>query len=70
MTGLRVLEWSFAAMAVWLAWSTAMELWVAWYSGVDDRLPTAHWWLGAARVTVFLLAAALVVATELAASDR
>lgn len=69
MTGVRVLEWLFAAIALWLAWSTAMELWIAWYSGAESDVSPGRWWLGVARLVVFLLAAVLVVATEFAAAE-
>ncbi|MBL8748666.1 MAG: hypothetical protein JNK78_05870 [Planctomycetes bacterium] len=69
MSTARVLDWTLAAVAVWLAWSAAMELCIAWYSGGEGDVPPTRWWLGVARVVVFLLAAAVVVATEVVSRD-
>jgi hypothetical protein len=48
---------AFAGLCIYIAYCGAMELFIAWYSGCEDQITPAMWWLAVTRS-----AAALVVA--------
>ncbi len=57
-----LLALAFAGLCIYIAYCDAMELFIAWYSGCEDQITPAAWWLAVTRSSAAGIAALATIA--------